>query len=120
MTTTRIRDIQQAAARAALAVPGVAALQPSLADRLAAAVASRAQQTSGAAPLPADAGIRAAHTPEGGGWHVEVRCVLHEDHRVLDVAQQVREHVRAAVTALLAQHGTPAPVTVLVTVIRTV
>lgn len=45
---------------------------------------------------------------------------MHEDHRVLDVAQQVREHVRTAITAHLAQHGTTAPVTVLVTVTRTV
>ncbi|MFD3699647.1 Asp23/Gls24 family envelope stress response protein [Streptomyces sp. NPDC058646] len=114
MTSTRNRDVHQTAALAALGVPGVSALQPGLADRLA-AVASRAQ----AASLPGEAGIRAEHTPEGD-WHVEVRCVVHEDHRVLHVAQQVREHVRTAVTALLAQHGTTAPVTVLVTVTRTV
>ncbi|MEV8533187.1 hypothetical protein [Streptomyces sp. NPDC051211] len=118
MTSASNQDIHHTAARAALSVPGVAALQPGLADRLAAA-ASRAKQAVGAAPLPAEAGIRTEHTPEGG-WHVEVRCVVHEDHRVLDVARQVREHVQTAVTACLAQCGTPAPVTVLVTVTRTV
>ncbi|MBT2543111.1 Asp23/Gls24 family envelope stress response protein [Streptomyces sp. ISL-44] len=118
MTSTRNRDIHQTAARAALDVPGVSALQPGLADRLA-TVASRAQQAMGAASLLGEAGIRAEHTPEGG-WHVEVRCVVHEDRRVLDIAQQVREHVRTAITAHLAQHGTTAPVTVLVTVTRTV
>ncbi|MFD3580411.1 hypothetical protein [Streptomyces sp. NPDC058644] len=97
----------------------MSALQPGLADRLA-AVARRAQQAMGAAALPGEAaGIRAEPTPDGG-WHVEVRCVVHEDCRVLDVAQQVSEHVRTAITAHLAQHGTPAPVTVLVTVTRTV
>ncbi|MFD3874843.1 hypothetical protein [Streptomyces sp. NPDC058623] len=118
MTSSSNQDIHHAAARAALGVPGVAALQPGLADRLAAA-ASRAKQAVGAAPLPAETGIRAEHTPEGG-WHLEVRCAVHEDRRVLDVAQQVRERVRTAVTAHLAQHGTAAPVTVLVTVTRTV
>jgi uncharacterized alkaline shock family protein YloU len=118
MTSAKNRDIHQAAARAALAVPGVAALQPGLADRLAAA-ASPARHTTPASPPPAEAGIRVERTTEGG-WHIEVRCVVHENRRVLDVAQQVREHVRTAVTAHLARHGTPAPVTVLVTVTRTV
>ncbi|MFD3538589.1 hypothetical protein ACFWUQ_03705 [Streptomyces sp. NPDC058662] len=65
------------------------------------------------------AGIRCRRTPEGG-WHVEVRCVLRSDRRLVDAARQVREDVRAAVTACLARHGTAAPVTVLVTVTRTV
>lgn len=52
MTSRRNRDIHQTAARAALDVPGVSALQPGLADRLA-AVASRAQQAMGAASFPA-------------------------------------------------------------------
>ncbi len=118
MTSTRNRDIHQIAARAALDVPGVSALHPGLADRLA-AVASRAQQALRAATLPGEAGIHVERTPERG-WHVEVRCVVQEDRRVLDVAQQVREHVRTAIIAHLAQHGTAAPVTVLVTVTRTV
>ncbi|MBT2452527.1 Asp23/Gls24 family envelope stress response protein [Streptomyces sp. ISL-43] len=118
MTPAKDRDIHQAAARAALDVPGVAALQPGLADRLAGAASRARHATGGAGTLPTEAGIRTERTSEGC-WHVEVRCVVHEDHRVLDVAQQVREHVRAAVTTLLGQHGTPAPVAVLVTVIRT-
>ncbi|MFD7539915.1 hypothetical protein [Streptomyces sp. NPDC059819] len=116
MSSTPDRDLHHAAARAALDVPGVAGLQPDLADRLAAA-ATRAKQAVGAAPLPAEAGIRTEHAPDGG-WNVEVRCAVHEDHRVLDVAQQVRECVRTAATAY--QQGAPAPVTVLVTVTRTV
>jgi uncharacterized alkaline shock family protein YloU len=119
MTSTRNQDIHQAAARAALDVPGVAALQPGLADRLAATVSRARHATGGAGTLPTEAGIRTERTSEDG-WRVEVRCAVNEDRRVLDVAQQVREHVCAAVTALLAQHGTPAPVAVLVTVTRTV
>lgn len=118
MTTARDRDILHAAARATRDVPGVSALQPVLADRLAAA-ASRTKQAVGAAAQPGEPGIRAEHTPEGG-WHLEVRCAVYEDHRVLDVARQVRERVRTAVIAYLAPCGTPAPVTVLVTVTRTV
>ncbi|OEJ23369.1 hypothetical protein AR457_01325 [Streptomyces agglomeratus] len=118
MTSSSNRDIQRTAARAALDVPGVAALHPGVADRLA-AVASRAQQAMGADPVSGEAGIRAEHSPQSG-WHVEVRCAVHEGHRVLDVAQQVREHVQAALTAHLAQHGSAAPVTVLVTVTSTV
>ncbi|QKW09983.1 hypothetical protein HUT18_29775 [Streptomyces sp. NA04227] len=118
MTSARHRDVEASAARAALAVPGVAALQPGLADRLATA-AARAQRAAGATTLPSvEPGIRAEHTPDGG-WRVEVRCVVDEEHRVLDVAQQVRARVRATVIAHLAQHGPPAPVTVLVTVTHT-
>lgn len=116
MTASSHHDIQQAAAQAALAVPGLAALQPGLADRLA-AVASRPQHAAGATSLPA--GIRAERTPEDNGWHVEVRCVVHSHHRVLDVARQVRDQVHTAVTAHLAQHGGPEPVSVQVTVTRT-
>ncbi|MEU2391422.1 Asp23/Gls24 family envelope stress response protein [Streptomyces sp. NPDC007369] len=111
MTAARRQDVHRAAARAALDVPGVAALQPGLADRLAhAAAASRAHHVSG---------IRCNRTPEGG-WHVEVRCILHADTRVVDVARHVREHVRTAVTACLGTHGAIRPVDVLVTVTRTV
>jgi hypothetical protein len=44
---------------------------------------------------------------------------MQQDRRVLDVAQQVREDARAAVTALLAERGGPATGAVLVVVIRT-
>ncbi|GLX34211.1 hypothetical protein Sros01_02840 [Streptomyces roseochromogenus] len=117
MTTPHPEDIQQAAAAAALAAPGVAALQPALADRLALA-ASRAMTARTTSHHEA-AGIRCEHTSDGG-WHVEVRCILHADRRVVDIARQVREDVRTAVTACLTQNGAPKPVTVLVTVTRTV
>ncbi|MFE9480831.1 hypothetical protein ACFYNM_19795 [Streptomyces spororaveus] len=117
MTAPHPEDIQQAVAAAALAAPGVAALQPALADRLALA-ASRAITARTTSHHEAS-GIRCEHTSEGG-WHVEVRCILHADRRVVDIARQVRADVRTAVTACLTQHGTPKPVTVLVTVTRTV
>ncbi|WP_405719786.1 hypothetical protein OG607_06115 [Streptomyces sp. NBC_01537] len=115
MTPTQAVDLCQAAARAALTVPGVAALQPDLGQRLAGA-ASRARQAAGFPALPAGAGIRAEHATDAPGWRVEVRCVLHEDRRVVDTARQVREQVRAAARDHLTAQGTPEPVTVLVTV----
>ncbi|WP_328923433.1 hypothetical protein OG429_01445 [Streptomyces sp. NBC_00190] len=120
MTASQREDIQRAAARAALHAPGVAALQPALADRLALA-ASPVHRAVAADTTPhrEAAGIRCECTPDGA-WHVEVRCIVHADRRVVDVARQVRDDVRTAVTAYLAQHGTAAPVTVLVTVTRTV
>ncbi|MEU9299641.1 Asp23/Gls24 family envelope stress response protein [Streptomyces sp. NPDC048269] len=118
MTSTRSRDVRRAAARAALDVPGVAALQPALADRLAAA-ASRVRHGAGTAPHPAATGIRVEHVPHIG-WRVEVRCIVHDGRRVADVARQVREHVRAAVTTHLSLHGSAPPVSVQVTVTRTV
>ncbi|MFC9910756.1 Asp23/Gls24 family envelope stress response protein [Streptomyces sp. NPDC059866] len=117
-SATTDRDVRQIAARAALDVSGVAGLQPTLADHLAAAAPRAWRAMVGAATLPAEAGVRIERTAEDG-WHVEVRCATQESRRVLDVAQQVREDVRAAVSAFLAQHGSRAPVTVLVTVIHT-
>ncbi|MDX3537265.1 hypothetical protein PV721_23390 [Streptomyces sp. MB09-01] len=120
ITASDREEIQQAAAAAALAAPGVAALQPALADRLALA-ASRVYHamTAGTASHHEAAGIRCEHTPEGG-WHVEVRCVLHADRRVVDTARQVREDVWTAVTTCLTRQGATRPVRVLVTVTRTV
>ncbi|MGW6843531.1 Asp23/Gls24 family envelope stress response protein [Streptomyces sp. NPDC054958] len=112
MTDPHRENIHRTAARTALGAPGVAALQPSLADRLALAAFPTHQADEAA-------GIRCEPTPDGG-WNVEVRCVLHADRRVVDVARQVREDVRTAVTAYLTQHGTAVPVTVVVTVTRTV
>ncbi|MFD6228727.1 hypothetical protein ACFWFZ_17855 [Streptomyces sp. NPDC060232] len=119
MTTAVREDVHRAAARAALEVPGVAGFQPTLGDLLS-RVASRTRHApagEAAAGHPV-AGIRCRHTPEDG-WQVEVRCVLHSDRRVVDIAREVRERVRAAVTARLAQHGNPGPVTVLIAVTRT-
>ncbi|WP_405859921.1 hypothetical protein OG361_34640 [Streptomyces sp. NBC_00090] len=118
MTVSHREDIQRAAAAAALAVPGVVALQPALADRLALA-ASRVYDatTASTASHHEVAGIRCQHTPEGG-WHVEVRCILHVDRRVVVVARQVREDVRTAITASVTGRCAIKPVTVLVSVTR--
>ncbi|MFF4498382.1 hypothetical protein [Streptomyces sp. NPDC001546] len=118
MTSTLGEEVRSVAARAALGVPGVAALQPVLADRLAAA-AALVRHGSGAAAHPLVAGIRTERVRDDG-WDVEVRCVLYDGHRVVDVARQVREQVRAAVSAHLARLGSPATVSVRVTVTRTV
>ncbi|WUF67205.1 Asp23/Gls24 family envelope stress response protein [Streptomyces nojiriensis] len=119
MTVSHRVDIQRVAAEAASGVPGVAALQPALADRLALA-ASRAHQalTAGTSPQREAAGVRCEHTPDDG-WHVEVRCIPHADQRVVDVARQVRDDVRNAVSAYLSQQCTSDRVTVVVTVTRT-
>ncbi|MEW2417828.1 hypothetical protein AB0953_29500 [Streptomyces sp. NPDC046866] len=120
MTTPHRENIHRAAARAALEVPGVAALQPTLADRLAlAAFPVHRAMAPGTTPHREAAGIRCEPTADGG-WNVEVRCILHADRRVVDVARQLREDVRTAVTTYLARHGTAAPVTVTVTVTSTV
>ncbi|MFB7172123.1 hypothetical protein ACFCYM_15000 [Streptomyces sp. NPDC056254] len=114
--------VHRTAARAALGVPGVVALQPTLAERLALA-ASRVFEAvgSGAARTPEGAGVRCETAPDGA-WYVEVRCILDADHRVVDVARQVRSDVRAAANAYLAQHDAapPPPVRVLVSVTRTI
>jgi hypothetical protein len=114
MTIVNAVDIHQTAARTALAVPGVVGLQPSLGYRLASAAHTRQPPV-----LPPEAGIRAERTPEAPGWHVEVRCILHEDRRALDTAREVRQRVRSAVTAHLSRNGQPEPVTILVTVTQT-
>ncbi|MFJ5811550.1 hypothetical protein [Streptomyces sp. NPDC093093] len=120
MTATSWEGIARAAAAAALDVPGVDALQPALSDRLALA-ASRARHamTTPDKPPREVAGIHCRSTPDGG-CHVEVRCILHTDRRVVDIARQVRDEVKSAVTACLVQRRTVGSVTVLVTVTRTV
>jgi hypothetical protein len=119
MTLTVAVEICQVAAQAALAVRGVAALQPDLGQRLASA-ASRTWHAAGIPAPPARAGIRVERAPDAPGWRLEVRCVLHKDRRVVDAARQVREQVQAAAVAHLTAHGTSEPVTVLVTVTRLV
>ncbi|MFE5491789.1 hypothetical protein ACFQ7Z_17855 [Streptomyces virginiae] len=122
MTTAEREAVHRTAARAALGVPGVVALQPALAERLALA-ASRVIEAvaAGASRAPEGAGVRCEITPDGA-WHLEVRCILDEDHRVVDVARRVRSEVRAAVNACLNQHDAapPPPVRVLVNVTRTI
>ncbi|MFJ3842007.1 hypothetical protein ACIPY6_41830 [Streptomyces sp. NPDC090054] len=119
MTASPWEGIHRAAAEAALGVPGVDALQPALSGRLALA-ASRARHamTPSTTPPREVAGIRCERTPDGG-CHVEVRCILHTDRRIVDIARQVRNEVKDAVTARLAQHRTIIPVLVTVTITRT-
>ncbi|MFB6676367.1 hypothetical protein ACFCWG_28885 [Streptomyces sp. NPDC056390] len=118
MTACHPADIRHTAAEAALAVSGVLALQPTLASRLARA-ASRA--TPGAAdnrfasPL---SGIRVVRDQGGSGWQVEVRCVLAEGHRAIDVARAVHDRTRASLTPLVTMHGTADTVAVTVTITR--
>ncbi|MFF4302407.1 hypothetical protein [Streptomyces sp. NPDC001601] len=111
MTATGTTALLGVAAEAALAVPGVAALQPRLARRLAAAAAP-----ARADPTPPEAGIRADRAPDGSGWHIEVRCVLTEGRRALDIARHVHDRVTAALVTHLATHAAAEPVTVAVTV----
>ncbi|MER5977591.1 hypothetical protein ABT142_13825 [Streptomyces sp. NPDC001857] len=111
MTATGTTALPGVAAEAALAVPGVAALQPRLARRLAAAAAPTRADTT-----PPEAGVRADRVPDGSGWHIEVRCVLTEGRRALDIARNVHDRVTAALVTHLATHGAAEPVTVAVTV----
>ncbi|MEU9802983.1 hypothetical protein [Streptomyces sp. NPDC051000] len=116
MTASTWEGVHRAAAEAALGVPGLEALQPTLADRLALAAShARHAMTSSTTPPCEGAGIRCERTPDGG-CHVEVRCILRTDRRVVDIARQVRDEVRDAVTAHLAQHRKVVPVLVTVTV----
>ncbi|MEV4452431.1 MULTISPECIES: Asp23/Gls24 family envelope stress response protein [Streptomyces] len=115
MTATGTPTLLGVAAEAALAVPGVAGLQPRLAHCLAAAAAATRTDT---APhrMPPEAGIRADRAPDGSGWRIEVRCVLAEGYRALDTARSVHERVRTAVSSHPATHDVAKPVTVTVAV----
>jgi len=115
MTVTGTPALLGAAAEAALAVPGVAGLQPRLAHRLAAAAAPTGANTT-PHRTPPEAGVRADRAPDGSGWHIEVRCVMTEGRRALDIARNVHDRVAATVMAHLAAHGVAEPVTVAVTV----
>ncbi|MCT9114027.1 hypothetical protein [Streptomyces mirabilis] len=117
MTATGTPTLLGVAAEAALAVSGVAGLQPRLAYRLAAAAAPTRTDTTPHG-MPPEAGIRADRAPDGSGWHIEVRCVLAEGQRALDIARNVHNRVGAAVIAHLATHGVAEPVTIAVTVTR--
>ncbi|MFE4535286.1 hypothetical protein ACFRKB_09415 [Streptomyces scopuliridis] len=117
MTTGNTTRIARTAARAALAVPGVAELQPSLRQALAGA-ATRVREAIGSPALSTEAGIHVEHTPGTRAWHVEVRCVLTDDRRALDTARDVRDSVRSAVGSQVTRDGVPEPVIVVVTVTR--
>ncbi|MEV6112523.1 hypothetical protein AB0L59_08320 [Streptomyces sp. NPDC052109] len=103
------------AAEAALAVPGVAGLHPRLSHRLAAAAAPTRTGAAQHRTSP-EAGIRAGRAPDGSGWHIEVRCVLAEGRRALDVARNVHDRVGAAVISHFAALDAVERVTVEVTV----
>jgi hypothetical protein len=118
MTAFRTTALTEVAAEAALAVPGVAALQPRLARRLAAAAAPTRTGASPHRAPPPEAAVRADRAPDGSGWHIEVRCVLTEDRRALDIAQDVHDRVAFAAASHLAALGAAERVTVEVTVTR--
>ncbi|MET9388154.1 hypothetical protein ABZY09_46080 [Streptomyces sp. NPDC002928] len=117
MTATDTTMLLGVAAEAALAVPGVAGLQPRLAHCLA-AVAAPVRTDTAPHRMPPEAGIRADRALDASGWRIEVRCVLAEGHRALDTARNVHDRVRTAATSHLATHGVVEPVTVAVTVTR--
>ncbi|MFD9271648.1 hypothetical protein ACFWB1_38290 [Streptomyces goshikiensis] len=119
MATTGTAPLLSVAAEAALAVPGVAGLQPRLAHRLAAAASPTRTVTTPHHPPP-EAAIRADRAPDGSGWHIEVRCVLADSHRALDTARHIHDRVRTAVISHLAIHGVAEPVITTVTVTRIV
>ncbi|MFF7974353.1 hypothetical protein [Streptomyces sp. NPDC007905] len=115
MTSPASLILRSAAAQAALTVPGVAGLQPGLAHRLARAAAHTWSQTA-ARPTPPEADVRADRSPDGSGWHVDIRCILYEGHRALDVAREVRSRVHSAAQAHLSEERLTGPITVTVTV----
>jgi len=117
MTATDLISVERTAARAALAVPGVAELQPTLSQSLAGA-ATRVRRALGSpAPSP-EAGVHAEASSAGtGAWYLEVRCVVTDERRALDTARDVHDTVRAAVASDAAHHGTPVQVTVAVSVV---
>jgi hypothetical protein len=118
MTGCDPSGIRQIAAEAALAVRGVIGLQPTLASRLAQA-ASRAVQGAAdsrfASPL---SGIRVVRDPDDSSWRVEVRCVLAEGHRAVDVARTVHDRTRASLIPVLRAHGNSEALAVTVTITR--
>ncbi|MEU0969915.1 hypothetical protein ABZ357_32575 [Streptomyces sp. NPDC005917] len=117
MTTFRTTTLLGVAAEAALSVPDVAALQPRLARLLAEAAAPTRTDTT-PHRAPPEAGIRADRAPDGSGWHIEVRCVLTEGRRAMDIAQNVHDRVASASVSYLAALGDAERVTVEVTVTR--
>ena len=117
MTAISTTTLLGAAAEAALAVPGVASLQPRLAQRLAAAAAPTRTDATPHRTSP-EAAIRADRAPDGSGWHIEVRCVLAEGRRPLDVARDVHDRGGAVAISHLAALGAGERVTVAVTVTR--
>jgi hypothetical protein len=119
MTAIHPAELLGVAAEAALAIPGVAGLHSRLAHRLAAAAAPTRTDTTPHL-TSREAGIRADRAPDGSGWRIEVRCVLAEGRRALDIARIVHDRVGAAVVSHLTALGVAERVTVEVTVTRIV
>ncbi|MFF1630639.1 hypothetical protein [Streptomyces sp. NPDC058272] len=118
MTACGPADIRQTAAAAALAVGGVRSLQPTLASRLAAAASPAAAQGAADRFTSPMSGIRVIRDPDGSGWRVEVRCVLAEGHRAVDVARAVHDRTRASLIPLVTAHSTADALAVTVTITR--
>jgi hypothetical protein len=116
VTAPDTAEVPRIAAEAALAVPGVRGLHPSLRWSLAGA----AHRVPGLGPgsPPPETGVRARHDRATGAWHLQVRCVLDDGRRALDTALDVRESVRSAVGCHLAGGSAPGDVVVGVDVTR--
>lgn len=110
--------IRQSAAEAALAVSGVLALQPTLASRLARAAIRPGPGAGSDRIASPPSGIRIARDPDGSGWQVEVRCVLAEGRRAVDVARTVHDRVRTSLIPLVTAHEPRAALAVTVTITR--
>ncbi|MFI1093824.1 Asp23/Gls24 family envelope stress response protein [Streptomyces sp. NPDC020917] len=89
------RALGEAAARAALEVPGVAFLRPGIADALRGAGRSREVRAGGGPP----AGVGVNRKGRGGSWEIHVQVVVRRDRRALDVARAVETAVTAAARA---------------------
>ncbi|WP_432010943.1 hypothetical protein [Streptomyces cucumeris] len=113
MTSLGAAGIERAAAEAALSVPGVTGLQPSLRHTLAVAGARVRRAVGSTTPSP-EAGIHAERSPRTGAWIIEVRCVVTRNRRALDTARDVQEHVGSTVSSLVPCADTPEPVTVVI------
>ncbi|WP_329458030.1 hypothetical protein [Streptomyces sp. NBC_01497] len=107
MTLLDAADVPRVAAEAALAVPGVSGLHPSLRWSLAGA-AQRVRSPGPVSPSP-ESGVRARRDGRTGAWLLEVRCVVDDGRRPLDTARDVREGVRSAVSAHLGDRSSPGP-----------
>lgn len=120
MTDCDPADIRKSAAEAALAVSGVLGLQPTLASRLARAASRPVPEAADHRIGPPVSGVRVAREPDGSGWQVEIRCVLADGHRVVDVARTIHDRTRASLIPLITARGTEAALTVTVTITRIV
>ncbi|MFF3467216.1 hypothetical protein ACWCQN_41945 [Streptomyces sp. NPDC001984] len=63
-------------------------------------------------------GIRVVRDPDDSGWRVEVRCVVADGHRAVDVARTVHDRTRASLVPLLTTYGNGRTLAVTVTITR--